>query len=257
MDLTNIHLDNVGCKGFADSEKTISVQSPTKVGQCGTVASVNGTHAIYKNNVYLKPDPSSVIHREDYVVRVSCIYPLNMEVSLGTVLNPIQSTINIDISGEGRFEVTMALFKDSAYSIPRQSQDLLTTKDKLYVGVFIAEGDTSQFDLVMKNCFATPTQNFHSSQKYYIIYNSCKNNNDKTIQIGANGVASFGQFSVQAFKFIGGYGQIFLHCQVHLCKKGPSCIPNCNPENGQPTEDPDSPYISLGSVAVKGKYMQE
>ncbi|XP_073503720.1 uncharacterized protein [Phyllobates terribilis] len=246
VDINKMHLIDSICMG-SPNVNTVSIQSPTKVGKCGTYVSVNGTHAIYKNKIFLKPDPSGIIYRDDYIVNFSCIYPLTMEISLGTVLNPILSTITIDITGSGLFEVKMAIFKDPAYVIPRQEGDVLSTKDILYVGVTITEGDTDHFDLVMKNCFATPTNNPHDNLKYYIIKDSCKNKQDNTIHVAANGIASFGQFSVQAFQFIKGYGQIFLHCQVHLCEKSGSCVPVCNggSSSGDGSGDPDD-YLTLG-----------
>ncbi|XP_075035829.1 uncharacterized protein LOC142097675 isoform X2 [Mixophyes fleayi] len=251
VDLANIHLIYPFCRGFADSDSTILIQSRVKKGDCGTQLSVNKTHALYKNNVFLPPDPSLVIYREEYIVDATCAYPLDMNVSLATALNPIISTIIIKLDGIGQFIVEMALFKDPAYSIPREQGDELTTQDFLYIGVLIVEGDTSRFDLVMKNCFATPTQNFYGTLKYYIIKNSCQNENDKTIHIAANGIASYGQFSVQAFKFLGGYNQIFLHCEVHLCDKTNGfCVPVC-PAGGIGNPGSDDSTISLGSIAIK------
>ncbi|XP_069590238.1 uncharacterized protein [Ranitomeya imitator] len=250
VDVNNIHLIDPSCKGFKD-DSTVSIQSPTKNRMCGTYVIVNETHANYKNNIVLKPDPSLEVYREDYVVYFSCIYPLNMNVSLGTGLKPIISTKILNVTGSGQFEVKMAIFKDPAYVIPREEGDVLSTKDMLYVGVNITKGDTDHFHLVMKNCFATPTNNIYDNLKYYIIKHSCKNKQDNTIHVAANGIARYGQFSVQAFQFIKGYGQIFLHCQVHLCEKSGSCVPDCN-GNGSSDDDSGNPddYLSLG-VGVK------
>ncbi|XP_077131190.1 uncharacterized protein LOC143785931 [Ranitomeya variabilis] len=250
VDVDSIHLIDSSCEGFKD-DRTVSIQSPTKVGMCGTYVIVNETHANYKNNIVLKPDPSLDVYRENYVVYFSCIYPLNMNVSLETVLKPIISTKTFTVTGSGEFEVKMAIFKDPAYVIPREEGDVLSTKDMLYVGVTITKGDTDHFDLVMKNCFATPTNNFYDNLKYYIIKDSCKNKQDNTIHVAANGIASYGQFSVQAFQFIKGSGKIFLHCQVHLCEKSGTCIPDCNRDSSS-DDDPGNPddYLSLG-VGVK------
>ncbi|KAM4025490.1 uncharacterized protein ACNLHF_025975 [Anomaloglossus baeobatrachus] len=252
LDINSIHLIDRSCVGFNDGDNRISIRSPTKVGECRTYVIINGTHAVYKNNIYLKPDPSVVIYREDYMVNFSCIYPLTMDVSLKTVLRPIINTKIFEVTGKGQFEVTMAIFKDPAYVTPREDGDILSTRDMLYVGVMITKGDTAHFNLVLRNCFATPTSNFQNLLKYYIIKDSCKNHHDNTIHVAANGIASYGQFSVQAFQFIAGHGQIYLHCQVHLCENSGSCIPVCNAggsSGGDDHEDPDD-YITLG-VPIK------
>ncbi|KAM4697754.1 pancreatic secretory granule membrane major glycoprotein GP2-like [Rhinophrynus dorsalis] len=120
----------------------------------------------------------------------------------------------------------MAVYKDASYSTPYEDGEVkLSTTSTLYVGVFISEGDTSLFDIVMKNCFATPTNNIYDAKKYYIIEDGCPNKKDGTIQVAANGISAQGQFSVQMFKFIGDYSRVFLHCEVYLCDKKSSCLP--------------------------------
>ncbi|KAG8558193.1 hypothetical protein GDO81_016899 [Engystomops pustulosus] len=185
---------------------------------------VNKTHANYENVIYLKPDPSLVIYREEYRVNVSCIYPLTMNVSLGTVLHPIMSIKTFSITGFGNFEVKMAAFLDQGYQAPiKKGEAQISTKDRLFVGVFISKGDKEQFNLVMLQCYATPTNNPLDKVSYGIIVNSCPNREDGTIRILENGISTQGKFYFQVFKFVGDYTYVYLHCQVHLCRG--SCLP--------------------------------
>ncbi|CAH2307097.1 uromodulin [Pelobates cultripes] len=236
LDPESLHLLNRSCKNFPITADNVNVQWPIGVGVCGTILTVNATHAVYKNIIYMAPDPTNIIYREEIAINVSCTYPLDMITSLGTVLWPIIRYTWITIDGFGKFKVAMALYKDLSYVTPFEGPELnISTADTLYVGVFIAEGDTTAFNLVMENCFATPTNNIYDSVKYFIIQNSCPKLNDVTIKVYENGLSSKGQFSVQMFKFIGDYSRVYLHCEVHLCYKlgGPSCLPVCPGEHSR------------------------
>ncbi|XP_053550227.1 uromodulin-like [Bombina bombina] len=230
LDAENIHLIDRHCVGYLESNGSlVSVASPLQSGMCGNTLTKNATHAKYSNTIYLPPDPDQIIVREEVYVHYSCVYPLDMILSLQAALKPIISCVNISIEGTGQFKVVMALYQDSGYTIPYEGSEVtLSTKSILYVGVFLVEGDTSQFYMVMKNCFATPTKNYDDPVKYYIIKDSCPNNQDSTIKVYANGISSRGQFSVQMFKFVGDYSRVFLHCQIKLCDNSSySCQPPC------------------------------
>ncbi|XP_053550226.1 uromodulin-like [Bombina bombina] len=240
LDTENIHLIDRHCVGYLESNGSlVSVSSPLQSKICGNTLTKNTTHAIYKNTIYLPPDPDQVIMREEVYVHYSCVYPLDMKLSLQTSLKPILSSVDVDIEGTGQFKVIMAVYKDGNYTTPYEETEVkLSTESILYVGVFLDGGDTSHFDLVMKNCFATPTRNFEDPVKYDIIKDSCPNKQDPTINVPANGISSQGQFSVQMFKFVGDYSNVFLHCEINLCdNKLHSCQPLTqvlNVEGGTP-----------------------
>ncbi|XP_053326747.1 uncharacterized protein LOC128501337 [Spea bombifrons] len=251
VDIQNIHLRDKACFGVQISESTLSVVSQLQ--DCKTQLSTNKTHATYQNTVYLPPDPSLVIYREEYFVDVSCSYPLDMNVSSGTTLYPTISTIYIKVDGSGEFKVTMALFEDAGFSTPYKRDTIaLSTKDMLYVGVYI-EGDTPDFDLVMVNCFATPTQSFYDPVRYNLIRNSCPNEQEKTLTVASNGISKKGQFSVQMFKFIGNYSYVYLHCEVHLCENSVSCLPICDrPRSRRSNPESSTGVLSLGPISYAG-----
>ncbi|XP_053326759.1 uromodulin-like [Spea bombifrons] len=252
VDVQNIHLTDRRCKNFATSTDLLNVEWPLGLGICGTELIVNTTHGVYKNMIYLPPDVSQIIYREEIAINVSCTYPLDMLTSLGTVLWPIMSYTYIIVDGKGEFKVVMALFKDASFLTPYQENELqLSTQETLYVGVFIAEGDTTSFNLVMKNCFATPSNNVYNPVKYHMIKDSCPNSGDNTIKVYENGESSKGRFSVQMFKFIGDYSRVYLHCEVHLCYKldGTICKPACtNKLYRSASSSPERSIISLGPI---------
>jgi hypothetical protein len=206
----------------------MSVTSPVQASACGNILESNGTHAIYKNTLSLATD---FIIR-DFIVNINfqCAYPLDMKVSLQTALQPIVSSLNINVGGEGEFTVRMALFQDQSYTHPYEGDNVvLSVESMLYVGAILERGDTSRFNLLLRNCYATPTKDRDDPVKYFIIRNSCPNQRDSTINVQENGVSSESRFSVQMFMFAGNYDLVFLHCEVHLCDSlNEECQPTCS-----------------------------
>ncbi|XP_059933974.1 pancreatic secretory granule membrane major glycoprotein GP2 isoform X4 [Mesoplodon densirostris] len=221
---------NWNCSSMMQGEENnwISVTSPVQAGACGNILERNQTHAIYKNTLSLV---NNFIIRDTILsINFQCAYPLDMKVSLQTALKPIVSSLNVSVDGEGEFTVMMALFQDQNYTSPYEGATVvLSVESMLYVGAILERGDTSQFNLVLKNCYATPTGDMNDPVKYFIIRNSCPNQYDSTINVEENGVSSESRFSVQMFMFAGNYDLVFLHCEISLCNSHKEqCQPSCS-----------------------------
>ncbi|XP_068102960.1 uromodulin-like [Hyperolius riggenbachi] len=228
IDVTSVHLLDRRCTGFPYDDESVYMTWSLGQGICGTELIVTGTHAIYKNYIYLPPDPQAIIWREAIIINVTCSYPLNMNVSLPGVLWPDLSIVYIGIENSGQFKVKMAIYKDISYTTPYTDSVIsLSTQSNLYVGVYIEDSGNAavDFSLLMINCYSTPTNNIYDAVKYNIIINQCPNPQDSTIKILENGISSQGKFYLQMFKFIGDYSYVYLHCGVYLCKD--TCAPNC------------------------------
>ncbi|KAM3916012.1 uromodulin-like [Leptodactylus fuscus] len=175
LDTKNIHLIDNTCVGFSDFNTTniISVVSILKRGVCGNDLENNGTHVIYKNTIFLSMDAAASLAGENVLsIRYSCVYPLDMQLSLETALNPLKGSGTVDMEGSGRLEVTMALYKDSSYTKPYEgSQVILASTTNLFIGILLKIGDISQYAVQMTNCYAVPSIN--STTRYDIIKNSC------------------------------------------------------------------------------------
>ncbi|XP_076407237.1 pancreatic secretory granule membrane major glycoprotein GP2 isoform X2 [Peromyscus maniculatus bairdii] len=244
------YLNNRNCSRIMQNEPNnwVSTTSPVVAGDCGNTLENNGTHAIYRNTLSLATD---FIIR-DFIVNVNfqCAYPLDMKISLQTALEPIVSSLNIDVDGAGEFTVRMALFQDQSYTHPYEgAKVVLPVESMLYVGAILETGDTSKFKLLLRNCYATPTEDRDDPLKYFIIRDSCPNQRDSTIHVEENGVSSESRFSVQMFMFAGNYDLVFLHCEVYLCDPTeeqcePSCSTNRLRSNG--------PGINLAQVLDLG-----
>ncbi|XP_073491429.1 uromodulin-like isoform X1 [Aquarana catesbeiana] len=229
------HVKNNSSLTFLDdpATNTFSIIDNLEIYKHGVQAyEINATHVTYKTLITIEVEkPGAIIIRKNPIhITLLCVYPLDMTTSLNITLIPILSSINITVTGTGQFEVIMALFQDSGYTKPYTGSSLtLSTDNFLYVGVFF-RGGTSNFVLVMKNCYATPTYNANDLLKYYIIQNSCPNLQDETITVDENGLSRQGRFSVQMFKFVGNYNEVYLHCAVSLCDSSTgTCAPVCPP----------------------------
>ncbi|XP_072454079.1 pancreatic secretory granule membrane major glycoprotein GP2-like [Notamacropus eugenii] len=224
------YLKDSNCSEFlrVDENNELSVVTPTRVGACGTILEKNATHAIYKNTLTLANQ--FIIRDNVFNIDFQCAYPLDMKVSLQTALKPIVSALNISATGSGTFLVRMALFQDQNYTSPYEgSIAVLSVESMLYVGAMLDEGDNSHFNLLMKNCYATPTEDPTDPLKYFIIRNSCPNLYDSTIRVEENGVSTEGRFEVQMFMFAGNHDLVYLHCEVHLCDNvREQCRPSCS-----------------------------
>ncbi|KAM7148492.1 pancreatic secretory granule membrane major glycoprotein GP2-like [Molossus nigricans] len=250
------YLRDQNCSSIVQREERswISVTSPAQASACGNTLERNETHAIYKNTLSLVND--FIIRDTKLNINFQCAYPLDMRVSLQTALRPIVSSVNISLAGAGEFTVRMALFQDGNYTQPYEGEAVeLSVESMLYVGAILERGDTSRFNLLLRNCYATPTADKNDPVRYFIIRNSCPNQRDSTIHVEENGVSSEGRFSVQMFMFAGNYDLVFLHCEVRLCHPlSEQCQPFCSGSQRRSEAVAIDPalVLDLGPITRKG-----
>ncbi|XP_043946477.1 uromodulin-like [Protopterus annectens] len=254
----NVTLRDRTCAGFRDinrnNKSTISLVTAARTGYCSTQLTKNATHAVYGNVVYL-PSRSTVtdviVRDKDTYVSYSCTYPLDMQISLSSSLNPIISSTNISVGGTATYTLKMALYQYPNFTLPYEGPSISLGRDAmLYVGLLVDDAERSQFILLMRNCYGTPTRDPAHPVKYFIIKNSCPNKQDATISVIENGVSLQGKWQLQIFKFFGDYPQVYFHCEVVLCDPSAGlCAPNCNNARASKTQDiGNSTIISFGPV---------
>ncbi|XP_075141539.1 uromodulin-like [Leptodactylus fuscus] len=245
LDTKNIHLIDNTCVGFSDFNTTniISVVSILKRGVCGNELVNNGTHVIYKNTIFLSLDVASSLGGENVLsIRYSCVYPLDMQLSLETALKPFSGSAIVDMEGTGKLQVTMALYKDSSYITPYEgSEVILTSATNLFIGILLKIGDISQYAVQITNCYAVPSIN--STTKYDIIKNSCPVMQDSSIKVIENGASGNGRFSVQLFRYIKDSNVVYLYCDIHICSM--TCTPTCTGVRALSTTDSVTTDASL------------
>uniref|UniRef100_A0A8C6SH00 Tectorin alpha n=1 Tax=Neogobius melanostomus TaxID=47308 RepID=A0A8C6SH00_9GOBI len=220
----------------------------------------NGTHIMYKNTVWIESvnNTGNVITRDKTInVEFSCAYELDLKISLETVLKPMLSVINLTLpTQEGNFITKMALYKNASYRNPyREGEVVLSTRDVLYVGVFVEGADENQLILIVNMCWATPSRFSGDRLRYIIIERGCPNTKDSTIGMAENGVGMTCRFHVTVFKFIGDYDEVHLHCDVTLCDSDTNaCKVNCPHKRRMYSERSDlkEHILSVGPIRRRG-----
>uniref|UniRef100_G1PN46 Alpha-tectorin n=1 Tax=Myotis lucifugus TaxID=59463 RepID=G1PN46_MYOLU len=254
-----VRVNDRQCTGI-EGEDFISFQINNTKGNCGNIVQSNGTHIMYKNTIWIESanNTGNIITRDRTInVEFSCAYELDIKISLDSVVKPMLSVINLTVpTQEGSFTTKMALYKNASYKHPyRQGEVVLTTRDVLYVGVFVVGADATHLILTLNKCYATPSRDSNDKLRYFIIEEGCQNIKDNTIGIEENGVSLTCRFHVTVFKFIGDYDEVHLHCAVSLCDSEKySCKINC-PQNSriatEYTKEPKEQIISVGPIRRK------
>uniref|UniRef100_A0AAY4DW95 Tectorin alpha n=1 Tax=Denticeps clupeoides TaxID=299321 RepID=A0AAY4DW95_9TELE len=238
----DVRVNDHTCPGI-EGEDFISFRINNTKGHCGSIVQSNGTHIMYKNTVWIESvnNTGNVVTRDKTInVEFSCAYELDIKISLETVLKPMLSVINLTLpTQEGNFITKMALYKNASYRQPyREGEVVLSTRDILYVGVFVEGADEHQLILIVNMCWATPSRYSNDRLRYIIIERGCPNIKDNTIGMAENGVSLTCRFHVTVFKFIGDYDEVHLHCDVTLCdSETNACKVNC-PHNRRMYSDP-------------------
>lgn len=228
----DVRINDMHCPGI-EGEDFISFHINNTKGHCGSIVQSNGTHIMYKNTVWIESvnNTGNIITRDKTInVEFSCAYELDLKISLETVLKPMLSVINLTLpTQEGNFITKMALYKNSSYRQPyREGEVVLSTRDVLFVGVFVEGADENQLILIVNMCWATPSRYSSDRLRYIIIERGCPNIKDSTIGMAENGVSLTCRFHVTVFKFIGDYEEVHLHCDVSLCDaETNACKVNC------------------------------
>ncbi|XP_061607135.1 alpha-tectorin isoform X3 [Phyllopteryx taeniolatus] len=238
----DVRVNDHRCVGV-EGEDYISFYINNTKGHCGSIVHSNGTHIMYKNTVWIESvnNTGNVITRDRTInVEFSCAYELDLKISLETVIKPILSVINLTLATQaGNFITKMALYKNASYRQPyKEGEVVLSTRDVLYVGVFVEGADENQLILVVNMCWATPSRNSSDRLRYVVIERGCPNINDNTIGMAENGVSLTCRFHVTVFKFIGDYDEVHLHCDVSLCDaERHACKVNCPPKRRMSSKD--------------------
>ncbi|XP_073491431.1 pancreatic secretory granule membrane major glycoprotein GP2-like [Aquarana catesbeiana] len=252
------HVKDNACFIFMDDPvtNTFTIRTPLEAVGCGDRSyETNDTHATYKAVITIDVEERNSMITSTNTLRITllCFYGLDMTASL----HPILSLL---------YRATMALYKDSNYTTPYKGPEVtLSSEEYLYVGVYLHAGvfillrDTSNFVLVMRNCYGTLTNDVNDPLRYYIIQNSCPKIHDGTLSVEENGVSSQGRFSVQMSKFFGSYDRVYLHCAVSLCNINTgSCRPVCataiDGSDGTPMSFDPFSVLTIGPIRRSGPF---
>lgn len=110
-----------------------------------------------------------IVRTGKLLIPITCEFPRQYTISEGYVPNVKNTPLEIVSRNRGVFPFTLEIFKDSDFEEP-YGNDLPTLKlrDSLYFGIEPLV-HVSGLEILVENCFATPTPKADEILKYYLI----------------------------------------------------------------------------------------
>lgn len=231
--ITDPHLEpkhlsvNVSYTGACSEEKTNSTDFITisvPFDECGTQATANSTHIIYKTQIRYLPTYSSgvVSHSNTYIFKIQCELPRVLNAS-----KPIlPGSETISQSAPGNFDISLSFFKDPLFANRETDYPLeipLGAKLGGLVALMVVDENTK---LVVPDCYATPTSARQHPTNYSLWTDKCID--DPTVGFFDFNASTFG-WRYQTFKFVN-YPEVHIHCEALVCltnDDGPECDRSC------------------------------
>ncbi|KAK7160566.1 hypothetical protein R3I93_008268 [Phoxinus phoxinus] len=184
---------------------------------CGTTMDDSGDFFVFNNEINSFENPNAVITRRNQVkFGFSCQYPKIASVSNRYVNH--KSDYIFTESSFGTFSYSFEVFTDQTFNSqvdPSQYPVQVQLMDKIYMGI---EASTAlpEVTLFVESCKATPEDNPFSPVFYDIIKDGCVM--DETVMPYPSDSTKY-DFEIQAFKFAGGFDEVYISCSVILCAK--------------------------------------
>ncbi|XP_041641014.1 deleted in malignant brain tumors 1 protein-like [Cheilinus undulatus] len=218
-------------------------------GACGNMLTINVTHAIYSNTLFLYPAVNGSFS-VPVSIPFSCAYPLETDTSLNGVIRPVLPTSS-GLSGlAAEPTATMSLYRNSAFTQTYPSGAvIMPLGSPLYIGVSVA-GRDPRFVVVLKDCFATPSHFPQDPRKYYFIQNKCPISRQQ-VSVIESGHSRRARFSALLFLNQNQYRDMYLHCNISLCYNimRYSCIPHCPRRTARSVSSSDATeQVTIGPV---------
>nr|XP_046237390.1 alpha-tectorin-like isoform X2 [Scatophagus argus]XP_046237392.1 alpha-tectorin-like isoform X2 [Scatophagus argus] len=228
FDYTALHLNDETCRGEMDELTHMVTFSFDSSNTCGAVVTTNNSQLIYKNTIVVQ-NSSSVITRNDQVyIDFSCIYT---QPDIKTMSFRIRdsSVVQHITSGSWNYNLTMKAYTNAGLTQAVVSGTEVRLNQKIWVELDTEGLEGSFVSVVMDSCWATDQESPSASPRYDLIIDGCANPADQTVEVEGSGMGTSTSFSFHMFQFTGSSGEVYLHCQVHLCAHDEeTCTPVCN-----------------------------
>ncbi|XP_069470000.1 zona pellucida-like domain-containing protein 1 [Ambystoma mexicanum] len=200
---SRIHIiDAPGTGEFMDYSK---VQSLLFTGFVDTPSLSGGSLISYSTNLYFN---------------FSCLYPMQYLLKNSPLMTSFGAVAVNSNNGSFLSTLSMTLFIDASFTTPLNlNGTAYALRTKMYVQV-AATNLTSNFSVLLDQCFATPSPLVTTASDRYNLFAGCDQQNKTNII--KNGVGILAQFSFEAFRFVAHSGQksstSYLHCVTRLCQ---------------------------------------
>ncbi|XP_059421325.1 CUB and zona pellucida-like domain-containing protein 1 [Carassius carassius] len=184
---------------------------------CGTTMDDSGDFIVFKNEINSFENLNAVITRRNQVkFGFSCQYPKMASVSNRYVNH--KSDYIFTESSFGTFGYSFEVFTDDSFNSqvdPSLYPVQVQLMDQIYMGIE-ARTALPEVTLFVESCRATPEDNPFSAIFYDIIKDGCIL--DDTVKAYPS-ISTKYDFEIEAFKFTGGFDEVYISCSVILCAK--------------------------------------
>ncbi|XP_061743479.1 uncharacterized protein LOC133543080 isoform X1 [Nerophis ophidion] len=223
--LQRIHFDhlqlsdssNVECDLQRHSNST-HVVAVIPLNSCGTQLEEDDENLIFRNEITTFDNLQSTIIRKNRLhLDFYCQYPKRGNVTQS--FSAHRQNVTVWEKGFGIFTYQFEFYTNSRFQTMISPTDYPLEYDlgsRIYMKIEAATA-INNTELFVESCRAAPYDNPNYHPTYTILDNGCKV--DPTLQIHASNEQEF-RFSIEAFKFIGLYYQVYISCSVLVCEAG-------------------------------------
>ncbi|KAF4096106.1 hypothetical protein G5714_023709 [Onychostoma macrolepis] len=205
--------NNASCPVFSNNTHVFTAFA---LNGCGTQMEETDEHLLFKNTIVTYDNPNHIITRKNvFEIEVMCKY--QKKSSITTRFDAHRPAINITERGFGSFSYQFEFYQsDSFRSIRNSNTYPLEYKvgEKIYMEI-APVNVVQNTEVFLESCVATPYDNPNYPISYPIIRNGC--GVDETVNIYTSHQPNV-KFSMEAFKFIGQYDQVFISCSIIICQ---------------------------------------
>lgn len=198
---------------------------------CNNRKTENATHLLYENSVqYADTEFEGVIFRSKQLkIDFACEFALDVLIGLERPIITISQHLQLELPElDGTITVSINAFEEETFTQPITGSSIIKVPEPIFIKLEIDTASTN-FNLQLKKCWATPSANPHDEENYIFIDNYCgdsQEKNDGNLVIMSNGMTHEATFQLASFTFLNQLSDdIYIHCATRLCD---SSIDTCN-----------------------------
>ncbi|XP_054642924.1 uromodulin-like [Dunckerocampus dactyliophorus] len=242
------------CSWTRDKHGVVWYDADAQTGACGNTLTINSTHVIYSNALFIYPDSCTSFFLP-LVLPFSCAYPLDTPTRLKAPIrlnlppskevdrnqvpddpssqsgavneDPPSRMEGVFVGSGAKLKASMVLFKKSDYAEPYAAGAVvLPVGSPLYVEVSVDKKDPS-LAVVLEECFTSYSSDPDHLERNLLIQNKCPTDRQR-VSVVMSGSSLKARF-ITSFILVGESGDVYLHCSLSLCDSmTSSCIPSCS-----------------------------
>ncbi|KAK7124081.1 hypothetical protein R3I93_022249 [Phoxinus phoxinus] len=204
---------NASCLVSSNSTHVFTTFSLTG---CGTQVEETEEHLIFKNTIMTFDNPNHIITRKNEIgIEVMCKY--QKKSSITTRFDAHRQAVNFTERGFGSFSYQFEFYQTGSFNNMRSPNTYpleYNVGQPIYMEIEPVNL-VQNTEIFLESCVASPSDNPTYPISYPIITNGC--GVDETVHIYTSHESSV-KFSMEAFKFIGQYDQVFISCSIIICQ---------------------------------------